>query len=286
MSVAVSKLKPAWGNRPLTLKEVVLLSIIMRKDKLAYKGQIKLIECLAVPGHSVEEVEMRGGKRWKPTRLIQETDERGWRTGERRKDLSAADESALLGGGNAVTIAAAQLFDDLETQTYPRLKLLIFAAGRPAYLGRTPPGYSEGEAMLAVFRRKAETLEEAKDVEIVIQKENLSSRDDVFNSLRMAYERGLKSIAFLLMDFRIDREKEFLRLALEEHPEYRCIAVECLSAENILFERYKDNPARFSGLNKMLKSLKSSKAFARSTEMEKGGTVALRKGTYRGKGNY
>jgi hypothetical protein len=250
------------------------------------KEAIKPVDCMVLLGHSVEEVTTHSGnKTWKPTALIQkrvEEDPGKWfRTGDRDPHMMADHEEAYVGGGNAVTLAGAEMYDELrEAGSIP--KLVIFAAGRAFYLKKkgTPEGFSEGIPMKEVFDRKARISEEQ---ETIILGENKQTKDDIEGPLRIALERGYKSLAFLMLRMRIERAHAFYEKALDDQPEYRSIDTSFIAAEDLLVERYKDHPEL---LSKILKEFEDSTAFKKTAEDEKGGTDALRSGQYKGKGNY
>lgn len=175
------------------------------------KEDFKPVDCLVLLGHSIEEVATAGGEiAWKPTRLIQKLNENGWRTGERDTNLDPNDESAYVGGGNAVSIAAAEFFNQLteraETSDAEAPKLVVFAAGRPAYLKKcnTPEELSEGVPMTEVFQREIKPLKKYAP-ETLFLNDNKNTRDDIEKPVALAFERGLRRIAFVMLDVRIER---------------------------------------------------------------------------------
>lgn len=242
-------------------------------------------ECLVIPGHSIELVGVGKDKKWKPTRLIQKTNEKGWRTEQRDTALKGDDENAIVGGGNAVTIAAGQYFSDLERAGILP-KLVIFAAGRPSYLNEQAPDkptLNEGRPMLEAFEKETSVSGKLGKDNVVILGENKNTRDDVEKSIELAVSHRLTKIAFLLLELRLDRAEAFWKVIKSERPELAYLDVRFLPAEKFLKEKYKGHPGMF---RKILTSFESSKAFLKTNEAEEGGTKAILEKQYKGKGNY
>ncbi|MDO8558594.1 MAG: hypothetical protein Q7S09_05460 [bacterium] len=240
-------------------------------------------ECLVIPGHGIEFVGEEGNGKWKPTRLVQGIDDKGWRTGKRNPGLD--DEKAIVGGGNAVVLAGAQYFRDLEKSgSLPRL--VIFAAGRAGYLEKSAPDdplLCEGVPMMESFEKETSATELIGKDGVVIISGTKTTRDDVERSIELAVSKGLTKIAFLLLELRLERASVFWEIMKKERPELASLDVRFLAAEDFLKERYKNHPEL---VDKILSEFKSSKAFGKTDEAEKGGAQAAREGKYTGKGKY
>lgn len=242
-------------------------------------------ECIVVPGHSIERVDIGDKEKWKPTRLIQGVNEKGWRIGKRNIDLDKDSDRAIVGGGNAVTLAAAQYYETLTKEGVPP-KLVIFSAGRAAYLDEQAPEdpeLCEAIPMVEKFTRATDVLEELGEENIQILNKTKTTRDDVEQSVELAHSRGLKKIAFLLLDLRLARAEAFWQQMKELRPDLADMEVRFLAAEDFLRERYKDHPEI---IDKILADFKSSTAYDTTDRAEKGGTEAVRQGDYKGKGRY
>lgn len=159
--------------------------------------QVKPTDCLIIIGHGIEKV----GERWQPTRYIQKLDSRGFRTGFREKGINADDENVIIGGGVAETLAAAYIIDNLQKNKHP-LRLIIFAAGRPAYLDEQAPDnheVTEGRVMDQYLKRKVKVSDET---EKVFLDQNRNTQDDIERSLQTALQRGITSLVFLAIGIR------------------------------------------------------------------------------------
>lgn len=233
-------------------------------------------ECIVIPGHSIEE---RKVNKWVTTRLIQELNENGRRTGVRNPKLLPNDPKAYVGGGTAVTLAAAQLFEDMNNSGVPP-KLIILAAGRPAYLERIADS-SITESIPMKARLIYETG--ARDEDIAILDKGRTTRDDVERSIELAFNKGMKSVAFILLDIRIERAHALLDETVSNHPQYRSVNITFVPAEILLEERYASHPRLFKQL---LAQYEQSAAYAATEKRERGGTDAIRKKEYKGKGQY
>ena len=244
-------------------------------------------ECIVIPGHSIEFVKRASGTgTWKPTRLIQGVNERGWRTGKRKLDLTPKSEDAIVGGGTAVTLAAAEYFSELKENGTP-LKLIIFAAGRPAYLNENAPEdpeLVEGKPMVKLFEQETRAIEELGEENVVVLwKGHKNTQDDVEKSIELAVSRGYTRIAFLLLELRLERAEAFWNAIRKEKPELNSLDVRFLAAEDFLRRRYKEHPEM---ARKIISAFESSRAFDKTKKSEVGGAKAVREGGYQGKGNY
>ena len=136
--------------------------------------------------------------------------------------------------------------------------------------------------MLKEFNSKANEIPE-NIITLGVAKNTASELEE---HLKMCVERGYKSIGFVLLDLRIGRAEALIDRLKAEHKEFSYIETHCISAENLLRHRYKDNPSRLATFEKMLADFTASKAYEKTVADEKGGAEAIRKGTYKGKGNY
>lgn len=236
------------------------------------------VEVLALIGHSIEHDETRG---WVPTRLIQKMGEGKKRTGIRDRSLGPDDEGAYAGGGNAVALAAAEMYETLIARGSPP-KTVSVVPGRALYLENTPSDVNKGAVMLDAFRKKVER----KPDTVVTLEAARNTQGELEQHLKMCVERGYKSIGFVLLDLRIPRVEALLEKLKLEHPEFQGLQIHVLSAETLLRERYKDNPNRLKELETVLGVFSNSEAHKKTVADEKGGTEAIRAGTYKGKGNY
>lgn len=199
-----------------------------------------------------------------------------YRTGYRQKGIKADDESVIIGGGVAETLAAAQLINILQKKGHP-LRLIIYAAGRPAYLDeQTPndPEITEGRVMDQYLKKKV-TID--AETEKVFLDQNRNTQDDIERSLQTAHERGINSLVFLAIVIRQARCKALLEQTLKDHSEYRSLKIDFLVAEDILRLRFQSHP---QALDKILQQLHHSKAYQTMEQRDQEGIAALKKGNY------
>lgn len=239
---------------------------------------IPYVDALAIIGHSIEEDKTRG---WVPTRLVQKMDESQKRTGARDRGLKPNDDSAYVGGGNVVALAAAEAYNALLLKRMPP-KVVSVVPGRPLYLERAPQEVNEGASMLEAFERKTNQHPDNL-VTLGVAKNTAGELEE---HLKMCVERGYRSIGFVLLDLRTPRAEALIDKLKAEHPEFSSLETHCLSAETLLRNRYKGNPARLASLEKIFAAFTASTAHRKTVVDEQGGTEAIRKGTYKGKGNY
>lgn len=249
----------------------------------AEQQKIAPAECVVVSGRGIEKVKIKTpdgfGEIWKPVGYVQKLDEKNMRTGKRKKNIAKEDKQTWLAGGTATTIAGIEMFEELKG-TKP--KLLIIAAGRPAYLENEPEGFSEGTIMKRILDRKVEGQHET-----VILDKAKNTQDNVIFSLEEAMARGLTSIAYIDSFIAMERTKEFYKLALKEHPEFEKIKVNFYTAEEMLERRYKEHPIALEEFNKIQEKLKQTGAYKHTSEREKIGVEKIKRGEYTGKkGNY
>jgi len=247
--------------------------------------QIRPVECLVILGRGIEKVNVEGKEVWKPTRYIQRLNSKGFRTGSREPALGANDatetEKVFVAGGTANVLAGIEFYEMFKEKGQEP-KLVIFAAGRPAYLDEEPAGFNEGEPMKEIFDRRIGN----EDHETIIQGDDKNTKDDVVNSLKNALEKGMETVAIINTEIAMPRTQEFYKLALQENPEFSQLKVYFIESERLLKERYKDNPVALSEFEKIQNELKSSEAWKYTKEREDGGIQAIRDGKYKGKGKY
>ncbi len=239
---------------------------------------IPSVEVLAIIGHSIEADKARG---FVPTRLIQEMNEEKKRTGVRNRGLRPDDDSAYVGGGNAVALAAAEAYNALLEKGMPP-KAVSVVSGRPLYLENVPLDVNEGAVMLEAFARKIQREPDA----VITLSAARNTQEELEQHLKMCVERGYKSIGFVLLDLRIERARALIDKLKMEHTEFSPLETHLVSAETLLRDRYRDNPRRLGQLESMLTAFAKSSAHTKTLVDEKGGTEAIRKDTYKGKGNY
>ena len=236
-------------------------------------------DCVVVLGRGIEQVDTSAGKQWKPTRSIERLTDKGQHQGAREKGLdSEAAGDVVIAGANANVLASLQLFKEFNQKGKPP-HLFIFAAGRPSYLENDPDKtLTEGKILAEKFADRAEA--EAK-VEFTILDKNKNTKDDIVESLRLAFQRGLKSATFITISLHIARAEEFLKMAYNEYPELRAVTGRFVASEDLLMRRYADNPSAYGLFIKGLENLKKSAAWERTEQREKKGLEDLRSGEYR-----
>lgn len=279
------------GTGPTILQIPIRLERHANSKIVESLGELKNLvlqqpDCIVILGHGIEEVEANGKKVWRPSRLIQGLDENGWRTGVRDLNLNPDDEAASRGGGNAVTLAASQLFEDTNEIGRPP-KLIVFAAGRSAYLERDPdPTLNEGRVMKALFMRKTGFEKIGNRSDIVILDKNMNTHDDIANSLRLAFDKELRSVAFIMLDIKIARAQAFLDKIIEKSSKYLSLDIKFVPAEILLEERYMGHPFSMKEFTEIMKRFKQSKVYAATVEGESGGIAAILEGDYKGRGQW
>ncbi len=231
--------------------------------------EIPEVDVLAIIGHSIEEDATRG---FVPTRLIQKLDENKRRTGVRERGLSPDDDSAYVGGGNAVALAAAEMYDVLIERGTPP-KAVSVVPGRPLYLEHTSSDINEGTVMLEAFTRRAK--QQPENVVTLGMAKNTAG--ELEEHLKMCVERSYKSIGFVLLELRIERAEALLDKLKREHTEFSSLETYLVSAETLLRHRYRDNPNRLRELEKISTAFTKSQAHIKTVVDEKGGAEATKR---------
>ncbi len=241
----------------------------MRIPKQTTHANNSAPDVICALGRGIERVQTSAGERWRPTRYIEAVDDQGRHTGYRKRDASMNDNNSLIAGANANVLALCERWKQCRLLPH-RLPVIVFAAGRPAYLSRAAPLLTEGFILSEVFRRRAR----AEDCEMVVLAQNRNTKDDIFECARLAAERKLRDLEVITVSVHVERVAEFVRLAQGERPQLR---FHLLASEDILRRRY----ARFMKFEAAYKEARASRAYLRTAAREAGGIEALRAGRYR-----
>ena len=240
--------------------------------------EIKPADCVVILGRGIEQVETKKGKEWKPTGAIERLTEKGWHSGIREKELTPdAEGNVVIAGSNANVIAAVELFEELKKRKIPP-KLIIFAAGRPAYLEQEEDKtLTEGKILSKKFTSEIKSEDK---VEMTILDKNKYTKDDIVESLRLSLDKGLHEITFITISLHKDRAEEFLKIVYSEHPELRKVSGRFIASEDLLSRRYSRSPSAMRLYTKHLEELKKSPAWKLTEAREKKGISDLRSGKY------
>jgi len=226
------------------------------------------LDILCVFGRGIEKV----NEVWVPTQHIEELSDKNGHPGVRAPGIDMNDDNlrVVIAGGEFNALATALLYNRLVAEERPPV-ILVFAAGRPAYIADDPdPTLSEGRVLLEYFRRRAILRE---GTEVLIQDKNRNTRDDLMQTLFLARERGLRGIGVISVLVHLARCQEFFRKALEVKPEFESYGVRFLASETILMQEE-------SEFTPMLSELLISAAYCRTAERERKGIADLRAGKY------
>ncbi|HLJ48461.1 MAG TPA: hypothetical protein VKU01_20745 [Bryobacteraceae bacterium] len=249
--------------------------MIKRSNRQTYEFKPSLslgIGAICVLGRGIEKVHTRSGDVWKPTRYIERPTSKGAHSGERVPGNNLNDDISLIAGAHANVLAACQLFEELKASG-DTPHIVVFAAGRPAYLASDPdPSLSEGRVLADVFIRKLRGA--TLDTEILVLSHNRDTKDDIDECMTLALSRGISGLAVITVGLHIARASEFAKLA----PQYgKGIDLRFIAAEELLLRRY----ATFSSLRGRLTSIANSPAYKRTLDRENRGIEALRSGGYK-----
>lgn len=187
---------------------------------------------------------------------------------------SENNEVALVAGGNANTLAGFHLFQRLKNEEKTP-NLIIFAAGRPPYLAEKEPYLCEGDVMQEAFLRKADAANMLLSVpEIMIFRDNVNSRDDMEQTLKISQAKVFKRVAIITVGVHVERSQEFLNLAREKSGISEGeIETEFIPSEDILMQvgnRYK----------RIFDSYRTSQPYKNMDYFEQRGIRRLKDGTY------
>ena len=158
----------------------------------------KPVGALCVLGRGIERVQTHWGAVWRPTRYLEQPSEHGGHSGTRHP-AAPGDATALIAGSNASTLAACTLFHRLRSQGAAP-NLVIFAAGRPAYLAAEAT-LSEGLVLQRAFTRRLG--DHARDTETIVLAENRNTYDDINSTARLAAERRIAQVAIVTVGVHI-----------------------------------------------------------------------------------
>lgn len=225
-------------------------------------------EVLCVFGRGIEKV----NGVWKPTQHIERLSEKNGHPGVRVEGIDMNDDNprVVIAGADFNAFATALLYKRLVAERRPPA-ILVFAAGRPAYIADDPdPNLTEGRILKERFLEVAELH---PSTEVLIQGSNRNTRDDLLQTLSFAQERGLHGIAIVSVLVHLCRCQEFFKKALEAKPEFADYGVRFLASEIILMQ---EEPEFVLWLPELL----ISAAYCRTAERERKGIADIRTGKY------
>lgn len=244
------------------------------------------IEKASVPKYDAIVVLGRGiGKdssgKWRPISYLVES---SLHSGVFNNQVSPDNETGIVGGGNANTLALFHAYEQLSSAGSPP-QLVIFAAGRPNYLAGENPELSEGSIMRDKFLSKL-TAKDIPEPETIILDQNKNTRDDMVESLKMIKERGLRNTVIITVGVQIERAEEFLKLARGQAGiSEKDVHIDFKAAEDILKEASDKYKGRFGKTSKHV-GYKQTVGYKKTEEMEKRGVQRLHDGTYFTTGPY
>jgi len=223
-------------------------------------------DVLSVFGRGIEKVDGI----WQPTAYIERLSEKGGHPGMRAEGITPFDNDPriVIAGGEVNALACAMLYKEFATQrSVP--KVVVFAAGRPAYLADDPdPDLTEGRVMHRWFLG---SVIPQPGTQIVFQANNRNTRDDFVETLEFAKSRGLSRIAIITVQVHIPRCQEFLKHVPEEMK--HGIDILWFASEPIVLRHF---PEAYPELWEAM----ISPAYARTAERERKGIEDLRAGHY------
>jgi len=226
---------------------------------------------------------------WQPTTYLEETTPDNQHGGQRKEGLHMDSDSpqVVVAGAHANVMAASHIWNKLsERDREP--EVVVFAAGRPKYLfGEPEDKVWEGSPLYRVMSENCVGLDFHS--EIVFQKNNRNTRDDLIQTLRMARSRNLKSVAVISVLVHLRRIAEFFKFALIEDKSLAEIDVKFCASELVLLgngdaERLLliDDPKINGPLDHLaLARIIESPVFRRTAAKEEKGINDLREGRYK-----
>lgn len=226
-------------------------------------------DILCVFGRGIEKV----NGVWQPTQHIERLSEKGGHPGVRVEgiDMNDGDLRVVIAGADFNAFATALLYKRLVAEQRPPA-ILVFAAGRPAYIADDPdPNLTEGRILKERF---LEVVQLHPSTEVLIQGSNRNTRDDLLQTLSFARDRGLRGIGIISVLVHLARCQEFFRKALEVEPDFEDYGVHFLASEMILMQELPP------GLTEFLAEVLISAAYCRTAERERKGIDDLRAGKY------
>jgi len=248
------------------------------------------IDVLCIFGRGIEKDE-RGI--WQPTAYLEEMTSDNQHGGQRKNGLRLSSENprVVIAGAYANAMAAAHIWNGLHWNNLPGVQppsVVVFAAGRPKYLQAEPPDEVwEGKPLYDAMKNSC-AENPAISSEIVFQRDNRNTRDDLLQTLKMARSRRFKNVAIVSVLVHLRRIAEFLRHALIEDPSLATINTILYSSELVLASTGNvknllllDDPKVAGPLNHLtISRIIESPTFRRTAEREKRGIEDLREGRY------
>jgi len=225
---------------------------------------------ICILGRGIEKVQTRAGFVWRPTRYIEKPTASGAHSGW-RVPANPNDDCSIIAGAHANVIGGCELFH-VSQRTCSGPKLVIFAAGRPAYLAAEPdPMLTEGRVLREAFVRRAQP---STDVEIIILSRNRDTRDDIDQTIRLAADRHIATVGIITVNIHLSRTIEFARRAAWDGKPIHLVFI---GAEELLAERY----AKRSRVLATLGGVTETAAYRRTLAREESGLLALLEGRYK-----
>lgn len=186
--------------------------------------------------------------KWHPTPYFEKPAE-GQHSGVFKTDVKPQSEKSVVAGANANVLATYHLYRELAEKGQPP-NLVIFAAGRPPFLSNEPEDLSEGKVLEEKFRRKLKTLATGQKPQTVVLAQNRDTKDDVEESVRLAIEKGIRSVAIITVGVHVPRTKELFNIFKKEEALPDDLKVDFLASEDILARTSKKYERRFQSVKK------------------------------------
>jgi hypothetical protein len=228
------------------------------------------MDILCVFGRGIEQIRVGGRFAWRPTRYVERLTQNNQHSGYRDQTATPGDhdERIVIAGANANVLAAAYLFSRAKRGGYPP-KIVTFAAGRPRYL-MPYPDVTEGGVLKERFLR---VIGDTGEAEILIQADNLNTRDDLLQTLYLTRERGYGTVDIVSVELHLPRIQALLDKAVEADSSIANIAVAFHASELVLIAA---SPRYF----KILNPVAYSAAYRRTVARERKGIEDLRNDRY------
>lgn len=232
------------------------------------------MDLLCVFGRPIEQVHTSSGLVWRPSRYVERLTEDGKHSGVRVAHVRCdeSDPRVVVAGGNANVLAAVRIFERFVDGGM-RPEVVMFAAGRPAYIAHHPdPAFCEGAVFKERFTRAVRC--NIWPTRILLQSKNKNTKDDLVGTLRYARRRGFRSVGIVSLGLHIPRITNFLRLVHQADPALRDILVHFFAAEKVLAKASSRYRAIF-------RATRSSPVHKRTAAWEAKGIRDLRAGRYK-----
>ncbi len=234
-------------------------------------------DAVIILGRGIER--LKENNTWVPCQYIQLVDAKGFRTGFREPDLEIDTTNTLVAGAEANIYAGIELFEQL-TRNNLKPSLVIFAAGRPAYLEKEPAGFAEGNVLKEVFDKNI-----TENYSSIINADTTNTKGDVVNSVTLCKEKGFKKVVLINTEMAMPRTKVFYEVWKQEQQDSG-LEVIFKTSEEILIKRYSLDKNLAEKFAELQNNLKNSLAWKVTDEREKGGIEAIKSGSYKGTGKY